>query len=101
MDLLFVLVQCAKRALFWTGNLLSYNQLKNRIVIALGNPFVRSLDIEFTNPNIHTLDIVVPLQFGKTEKGPPNQMQSNLPPQVGRSLHAPSILETSAQPTFR
>lgn len=43
--------------------MLSY--MKNRITIAGGNPFVRSLDNKLTDPNIHTSEMVEP-SLGKS-----------------------------------
>jgi hypothetical protein len=57
--------------------MLSY--MKNRVTIAGGNPFVRSLDNKLTDPNIHTSEMVEPLLFGEIEIGPSNPNAFNPP----------------------
>jgi hypothetical protein len=59
--------------------LLSYNKLKNRVVIAGGKPFFSSPDIELSDPNIHPIKIVVTLLPGEAEIGPSNQVHSKPP----------------------
>lgn len=65
-------LQCAKPELCRARYLLDYYQFKNRIIIASGNPLIRSLDIKATDPNIHVSEMAMTLLFGKTKVRPLN-----------------------------